>query len=91
MVDAWPESGTDVCAVWKGENIISFDGARFQHGGRCEYQLVGDCNGGFFRLSMGFPDGESPEIRMQIGDDEIRVGRKGVFVNDEKFVGINCF
>ena len=73
-----------MCSVWGGDKILTFDQVGMTHSGKCRYTLVSDCEGGSFDMTVAFDEDEVAELKMEFGSNNIRVGQKGIFVNDEK-------
>nr|XP_026693636.1 LOW QUALITY PROTEIN: von Willebrand factor-like [Ciona intestinalis] len=80
-----PTHSSNVCSYWEKENFYTFDGALFASSGRCNYQLVSDCVGNTFDISLSFTSGGNPSLKLtsQTGVSVVVTGGKAYNEGEE--------
>jgi len=74
---------SNVCGLWNGDKVYTFDGATYRSGGKCQYTLVSDCNGGSFEVSVQWGANGRPQVKVSGGDNYVKLGSDGAFFNGD--------
>ena len=75
---------SNVCGLWDGDKVYTFDGSTYRSGGKCQYTLVSDCTGGSFEVSVQWSASGRPQVKVGSGDNYVKFGSDGAFFNGDE-------